>query len=250
MGKNYPIDRDKRGRYRHSFVFVRGVEVSVKLFNRVDLLKGKVTTIERYYFVLAMEEEGKTYQITINFSEVKYIKHDVFPTVQERSPKGNLENTKTSFVFNLGEQLVCVFKDGKIVKGELLSENAYYVYIRTDKGSFLTVMKGALNYIRHKKHKPMLLVDDFYTEEMRDGGYSKPTEYVFDVGDTITVVFTNGKELSGVVTDERKYWLLLTMKDKQVTIMKESYAYIKHAVYPTKANLYVDNKRLRKNLRK
>lgn len=179
MGKNYSVDRDKHGRYRHSYVFMRGSEVAVKLFDRDDFLKGKVSTIEQYYLVLDVVEEGKTYQVTVIFGSVKYIKHDKFPIVQERSSKGNCEKKDTSFVFNLGEKIVCVFKDGKMVKGELLAEDTYYVYIQTDKGSFLTVMKGGLSYIRHKKYEPKLLVDGFYTEELKMNGYAKPTEYVF-----------------------------------------------------------------------
>ncbi|PGQ51407.1 hypothetical protein COA22_28600, partial [Bacillus cereus] len=48
MGKNYPIDRDSRGRYRHSYVFMRGATVDIKLLNHDEVLKGKVTTIEEY----------------------------------------------------------------------------------------------------------------------------------------------------------------------------------------------------------
>lgn len=103
-------------------------------------------------------------------------------------------------------------------------------------------MKGGLSYIRYKKHELKLLVDDFYTEELKIAGYFNPTDYVFVVGDTFTVVFVNGKELSGVVSDESKYWVLLDVKDKQVTIFKESYVYIKHDICKTKANLYVENK--------
>lgn len=52
MGKNYLIDRDSRGRYRHSYVFMRGTTVDIKLLSHDELLKGKVTTIEEYYCVL------------------------------------------------------------------------------------------------------------------------------------------------------------------------------------------------------
>jgi len=31
MGENYTIDRDKKGRYRHSYVFMRGADVEIKL---------------------------------------------------------------------------------------------------------------------------------------------------------------------------------------------------------------------------
>uniref|UniRef100_UPI003F491190 hypothetical protein n=1 Tax=Bacillus multifaciens TaxID=3068506 RepID=UPI003F491190 len=250
MGKHYPIDRDGKGRYRHSFVFMRGTYVSVKLLGIDELVRGKVSTIEKYYIVLDVEDEGEINQVTINFSVIKFIKHDYFPTVEERSPKENISNPKTSFIFDVGEQIGCVFRDGKILKGELLSEDAYYIYIKTDRDSYITIMKGALNFIRHSKHDPQLLVDDFYIQEMKDNGYSKPTEFVFEVGNEITVVFENGKELPGIVSDESKYWLLLNMGDKQVTVFKGSYAYIKHEVFKNKATLYVENKKLRKQLRK
>ncbi|PFR33540.1 hypothetical protein COK29_34045 [Bacillus cereus] len=61
----------------------------------------------------------------------------------------------------------------------------------------------------------------------------------------------NGKELAGVVLDEEKYWGLLALeKRSQATVLKEPYVYMKHDVFDTKVNLYVENKRLRKKLRK
>jgi len=46
LGKNYSIDRDGRRRYRHSYVFMRGATVAIKLLNYDELLKGKISTIE------------------------------------------------------------------------------------------------------------------------------------------------------------------------------------------------------------
>ncbi|OUB62845.1 hypothetical protein BK750_20375 [Bacillus thuringiensis serovar jegathesan] len=77
MGKNYPIDRDSRGRYRHSYVFMRGATVDIKLLNYDDLLKGEITTIEEYYCVLDVEGASDPSQVTVNLSEVKYIRHEV-----------------------------------------------------------------------------------------------------------------------------------------------------------------------------
>lgn len=85
LGKNYFIDRDSRGRYRHSYVFMKGA--TVKLLNHDELLKGKISTIEEYYCVLDMEGNGNLYQVTVNFSEVNYIRYEEFPTVSERSSK-------------------------------------------------------------------------------------------------------------------------------------------------------------------
>ncbi|MGE7869297.1 hypothetical protein ACQKNO_24535 [Bacillus paramycoides] len=250
MGKNY-IDRDKNGRFRHSFVFMRGSEVSVKVFGLDAVIKGFVSSIEKYYLVIDVEEAEERYQVTINFPEIKYIKHEQLPTVEERSSK-DIEK-ETTFVFTVGDKVACFFKDGKGFKGTLLSEGEYYLYIETDKGSYMTLMKSGLSYVRHKKYVPELLVNDFYTVEMKEEGYSKPTEFTFSVGDAITAVFQSGKELSGIVLDEEKYWLLLLIDEKkgtQVTVFKEAYTYIKHGVLETKSNLYLDNKKLRKSLRK
>ncbi|PGQ51401.1 hypothetical protein COA22_28605, partial [Bacillus cereus] len=71
------------------------------------------TTIEEYYCVLDVEGTSGSYQVTVNFSEVKYIRHEEFPTVEERSPKYSEGDKKTSFVFKIGEKISCVFKDGK-----------------------------------------------------------------------------------------------------------------------------------------
>ncbi|PGZ25361.1 hypothetical protein COE50_27575 [Bacillus anthracis] len=250
MGNNYPLERDKKGRYRHSFVFVRGSEVSIKLFGVNSLIKGIVSSIEKYYLVVDVEDEGGKLQVTVNLSEINYIKHEQLPSAEERSSKEFESNT--SFVFSVGDKVACVFKDGKGIKGTLLSEGAFYLYVETDKGAYLTVMKSALSYVRHKKIEPELLINDFYIAEMKDQGYSKPTEYTFSVGDSITAVFENGKELSGVVLDEAKYWLLLRIDEKkgsQVTVFKESYAYIIHGVFDTKPSLYLQNKQLKKELR-
>lgn len=251
MSKNYPLERDKNGRYRHSFVFMRGTEVSIKLFGVDPLLKGVVSSIEKYYLVIDVEEKSEKYQLTVNLSEINYIKHEQLPSAEERSSK-EIESY-TTFPFFVGDKVACVFKDGKGIKGTLLSEGAFYLYVVTDKDVYLTVMKSAVSYVRHKKIEPELLVNDFYIAEMKDQGYSKPTEYTFSVGDLITVVFENGKELSGVVLDESKYWLLLMIdeqKGSQATVFKESYAYIKHGVFDTKPNLYMQNKQLKKELRK
>ncbi len=249
LGKNYPIDRDSRGRYRHSFVFMRGATVDIKLLNHDDLLKGKISTIEEYYCVLDVEGNGALYQVTVNFSEVKYIRHEEFPTVEERSPKFSEGKKKTSFVFEIGELIGCVFKDGKGIKGTLLSEDAYYLYVKTEKENYYTIMKGALSYVTHVKHDPLLMTNDFYTKEMKLADYKKPTEYVFSVEDTITVYFPSGKNVSGVVLDESKYWVLLQTEKRQLTIFKGSYSYFKHEPYETKAYLYVGNRSLRKQLR-
>lgn len=249
LGKNYPIDRDSRGRYRHSYVFMRGATVDIKLLNHDDLLKGKILTIEEFYCVLDVEGNGDPYQVTVNFSEVKYIRHEEFPTVKERSPKFSGGDKKTSFVFEIGEMIGCVFKDGKGIKGTLLSEDAYYLYVKTEKENYYTIMKGALSYVTHVKHDPLLMTNDFYTEEMKLADYQKPTEYVFSVGDTITVYFPSGKNVSGVVLDESKYWVLLQTEKRQITVFKGSYTYFKHGTYETKAYLYVGNRQLRKQLR-
>ncbi|EOO65096.1 hypothetical protein IIC_06155 [Bacillus cereus VD021] len=145
MGKNYSVDRDKKGRYRHSYVFMRGTDVEIKLLGHESLLKGKVTTIEEYYCVLDVEGDGDPYQVTVNFAEIKYIRHEEFVSVEERSPNYTLEDKKTSFVFEIGEKIACTFKDGKRMKGFVLSEGAYYLYIKTEKGNFCTIMKSALS---------------------------------------------------------------------------------------------------------
>ncbi|MEB9506439.1 hypothetical protein P4J13_21125 [Bacillus anthracis] len=250
MGKNYSVDRDKKGRYRHSYVFTRGANVEVKLFGYDALIKGKVTTIEEYYCVLDVEGDSDPYQVTINFAEVRYIKHEEFPTVEERSPKFSHEDITTSFVFEIGEKIAVVFKDGKSMKGFVLSEGAYYLYIRTEKGNHYTIMKSALSYIAHKKHKALLDTNDFYIEEMKSAGYVKPTEYVFSIGDTITVFFASGKKISGIVLDESRYWVLLQSEKLQITVLKASYVYFEHKVYESKPYLYIANKRLKKTLRK
>lgn len=249
LGKNYPIDRDSRGRYRHSYVFMRGATVDIKLLNYDELLKGKISTIEEYYCVLDVEGNGDPYQVTVNFSEVKYIRHEEFLTVEERSPKFSEGDKKTSFVFDIGEKIGCVFKDGKGIKGTILSEDAYYLYVKSEKENYYTIMKGALSYITHVKHDPLLMTNDFYTEEMKLADYKKPTEYVFYVGDTITVYFPSGKNVSGVVLDESKYWVLLQTEKRQITIFKGGYSYFRHEIYETKAYLYVGNRKLRKQLR-
>ncbi|PGZ57367.1 hypothetical protein COE58_25830 [Bacillus cereus] len=249
MGKNYPIDRDKKGRYRHSFVFMRGATVTVKLADTEGVIKGIISTIEQYYFVVDVEEAGEKYQVTVNLGGVQYIKHDEFQTVEERSPKKAAEDLSTTFVFNVGEKIGCVFKNGKMLKGTLLSEGAYYLYIKSEKGSYYTIMKSALNYVRHKDHKPKLLLNDFYTEEMKAENYAKPTEFVLEEGHIVRVVFANGKELAGVVLDEEKHWILLVVEQGyQVTVLKEAFVYMKHNVTDTKAQLYMKNKRLRKQL--
>ncbi|MGA4465987.1 hypothetical protein ACPA2L_25615 [Bacillus bombysepticus] len=249
MGKNYSVDRDKKGRYRHSYVFLRGADVEIKLLGQEGLLKGKVTTIEEYYCVLDVKGDGDPYQVTVNFAEVKYIKHEEFPTVEERSPSLKFKDKSTSFVFEIGERIGCSFKDGKGMKGVLLSEGVYYLYIKTDKGNYYTIMKSALSYIAHNKHDPILETNDFYIEEMKIAGHNKPTEYVFSVGDQVTVYFTSGKKLSGLVLDESKYWVLLQSEKLQITVLKGSYSYFKHEVYESKPYLYVSNKRLKKTLR-
>lgn len=43
------------------------------------------------------------------------------------------------------------------------------------------------------KHDPLLLMNDFYTEEMKLADYKKPIEYVFSVEDTIMVYFSSDK---------------------------------------------------------
>ncbi|WP_147808387.1 hypothetical protein [Bacillus sp. SH7-1] len=250
MGKNYSIDRDNKGRYRHSYVFMRGVTLEIKLLGHDTLLKGKVTTIEEYYCVVDVEGDDGLYQVTVNFAEVKYIRHEEFATVEERSPNFNPKDKKTSFVFEIGEKVSCVFKDGKRMKGFVLSEGAYYLYIKTEKGNYCTIMKSALSYIAHVKHNPLLELNDFYIEEMKTAGHKKPTEYVFSVGDEITVCFANGKNVSGVVLDEGKYWVLLQSERFQITVLKGSYSYFKHGVFKSKSYLYVANKRLKKTLRK
>ncbi|MBU4643120.1 hypothetical protein [Bacillus toyonensis] len=249
MGNLY-IERDKKGRYRHSFAFMRGCEVSVKVFGVDSLIKGIVSSIEKYYLVIDVVEGEDKCQVTVNFPEIKYIKHEQLPTVEERSTKDIESNT--SFVFSVGDKVACVFKDGKAIKGTLLSEGAFYLYVETEKGSYITVMKSAVGYVRHKKYEPRLLVNDFYIAEMKEHGYDKPTEFTFSIGDTVTVVFQYGKELSGIVLDEEKYWLLLMIDEKkgtQITVFKEAYSYIKHGVFDTKSHLYLQNKRLRKELR-
>lgn len=250
MGKNYSVDRDKKGRYRHSYVFMRGTDVEIKLFGHEGFLKGKVTTIEEYYCVLDVDGDGDPYQVTVNFAEVKYIRHEEFVSVEERSPNYTPEDKKISFAFDIGEKIACAFKDGKGMKGFVLSEGAYYLYIKTDKGNFCTIMKSALSYILHDKHTALLETNDFYTEEMKAAGYSKPTEYVFSVGDEITVFFANGKSVTGVVLDESKYWVLLQSEKLQITVLKGSYSYFKHQTYENKPFLYQANKRLKKALKK
>lgn len=66
-------------------------------------------------------------------------------------------------------------------------------YVTTEKENFYIIMEGALSYIAHVKHDPLLLTNDFYTEEMKLADYKKPTEYVFSVEDTIMVYFSSGK---------------------------------------------------------
>lgn len=249
MGKNYSVDRDSRGRYRHSYVFMRGATVDIKLLNHDELLTGKISTIEEYYCVLDVKGDGEPYQVTVNFAEVKYIKHKEFLTVEERSPKFSEEDKKTSFVFQIGERIGCSFKDGKGIKGVLIAEGTYYLYIKTDKGNYYSIMKRALSYIAHTKHDPLLETNNFYTEEMKLAGHNKPTEYVFAVGNHITVYFASGKKLSGLVLDESKYWVLLQSEKLQITVLKGSYSYFKHEVYESKPYLYVSNKRLKKTLR-
>jgi sRNA-binding regulator protein Hfq len=102
----------------------------------------------------------------------------------------------------------------------------------------------------HEKHTPLLATNDFYIEEMKEAGYKKSTEYVFSVDDEITVFFASGKNVSGIVQDESKYWVLLQSKKLQITVLKGSYSYFKHGVYESKPYLYVANKRLKKTLRK
>lgn len=250
MGKNYSVDRDKKGRYRHSYVFTRGSNVGIKLFGCDALIKGKVTTIEEYYCVLDVEGDSDPYQVTINFAEVYYIKHDEFLTVEERSPNFSPEDMTTSFVFEIGEKIGVEFKDGKRIKGSVLSEGAYYLYIKTEKGNHYTIMKSAISYIAHKKHIALLETNDFYIEEMKSAGYTKPTEYVFSIGDRITVFFASGKNISGIVLDESKYWVLLQSEKLQITVLKSSYLYFKHEIYESKPYLYIANKRLKKALRK
>lgn len=250
MGKNYSIDRDSKGRYRHSFVFMRGTDVEIKLLGHESLLKGKVTTIEEYYCVLDVEGDGDPYQVTVNFAEIQFIRHEEFLSVEERSPNYTSEDKETSFVFGVGEKIACVFKDGKRMKGFVLSEGAYYLYIKTEKGNFYTIMKSALSYIAHSQHTPLLNTNDFYTEEMKATGYVKPTEYVFSVGDQITVFFASGKKLAGVVLDESKYWVLLQSQKLQYTVLKGNYLYFKHGIYRNKPYLYVANRKLKKELRK
>ncbi|MEC2259682.1 hypothetical protein P9H08_23990, partial [Bacillus cereus] len=58
-------------------------------------------------------------------------------------------------------------KDGKGIKGIVLSEGAYYLYVKTEKEKYYTIMKSALSYIVHMKHDPLLETNDFYTEEMK-----------------------------------------------------------------------------------
>ena len=84
---------------------------------------------------------------------------------------------------------------------------------------------------------------------MKLADYKKPTEYVFSVWDSITVYFPSGKNVSGVVLAESKYWVLLQTEKRQLTIFKDSYSYFKHEMYDTKAYLYVGNRKLRKQLR-
>lgn len=55
-------------------------------------------------------------------------------------------------------------------------------------------------------------------EEMKTANHKKPTEYVFYVGDKITVFFANGKNVSGVVLDEGKFWVLLQSERFQFTV--------------------------------
>lgn len=140
---------------------------------------------------------------------MKYIRYEEFAIVEERSPNFNLKDKKISFVFEVGEKVSCVFKDGKCMKGSVISEGAYYLYIKTEKGNYCTLMKSALFYIVHVKHTPLLELNDFYIEEMKTAGYKKPTEYIFYVGDEIIIFFANGKSVTGVVLDESKYRVLL-----------------------------------------
>jgi len=152
-------------------------------------------------------------------------------SVEERSPNYTPEDKKTTFVFEIGEKIACAFKDGKRMKGFVLSEGAYYFYIKTEKCNFCTIMKSALSYIAHGNHTVFLETNDFYTEEMKAAGHSKPTEYVFSVGDQITVFFANGKSVTGVVLDESKYWVLLQSEKLQITALKGNYSYFKHQNY-------------------
>lgn len=119
------------------------------------------------------------YQVTVNFAEVKYIRHEEFATVEERSPNFNPKDKKTSFVFEIGEKVSCVFKDGKRMKGFVLSEGAYYLYIKTEKGNYCTIMKSALSYIAHVKHTPLLELNDFYIEEMKTAGHKNQQNMSF-----------------------------------------------------------------------
>ncbi|WP_309411810.1 hypothetical protein [Bacillus cereus] len=131
MGKNYSVDRDKKGRYRHSYVFMRGADVEIKLFGHEGFLKGKVTTIEEYYCVLDVDGDADPYQVTVNFAEVKYIRHEGFVSVEESPPNYTHEDKKISFAF----------KDGKGMKELILSEGAYYLYIKTDIGVVSSTVK-------------------------------------------------------------------------------------------------------------
>jgi len=92
---------------------MRGTNVEIKLLGHESLLKGKVSTIEEYYCVLDVEGDDDPYQVTVNFAEIKYIRHQEFVSVEERSPNYTAEDKKTSFVFDIGEKIACAFKDGK-----------------------------------------------------------------------------------------------------------------------------------------
>ena len=56
-----------------------------------------------------MDGDGEPYQVTVNFAEVKYIKHEEFVSVEERSPNYTPEDKKTSFAFDIGEKIAFAF---------------------------------------------------------------------------------------------------------------------------------------------
>lgn len=247
--KHYTSTRTNQGKFKHSFVFTHGSEVTIKFLRSALDIKGTVISIEPYYLVI---EFGDKEQRTVNLAAIKYIIHEEFPTLHERLSKKAENPFKSSFVFSYGECVKFAMKDGKLLEATVISEDKYYFYAQTKKtGAFVTLMKSALMYVKHDAYYPDLELNDFYTKEMKEQGIVKPTEYVFSCGDEVKFVFPGNKSVSGRVEDESTYWVQVTVNDnEQVSVFKSAYEYVEHELCDDKAVQYVDNKRLRRELKK
>ncbi|MGE6599792.1 hypothetical protein [Bacillus proteolyticus] len=159
MGKNYSVVRDKKGRYRHSYVFMRGTDVEIKLLGHESLLKGKVTTIEEYYCILDVEGYGDPYQVTVNFAEVKYIRYEefVFEIGEKIACAFKDGKRMKGFVLSVGDQITVFFANGKSVTGVVFDESKYWVLLQSEKLQ-ITVLKGSYSYFKHQNYenKPFL----------------------------------------------------------------------------------------------